>query len=56
VSSFITSAYHQFKPNMNFHIGFDQWNWIRGHEGDKFRAIFPLNESVEGGSDAIPEF
>lgn len=40
VSSFITSAYHQFKPNMNFHIGFDQWNWIRGHEGDKFRAIF----------------
>ena len=40
VSSFITSTYHQFKPNMNFHIGFDQWNWIRGHEGDKFRAIF----------------
>ena len=40
ITSFITSTYHQFKPNMNFHIGFDQWNWIRGHEGDKFRVIF----------------
>jgi len=37
-SAFITSTYHQFKPNMNFHMGFDQWNWIRGHEVDKFRA------------------
>ena len=38
ITSFITSTYHQFKPNMNFHLGFDQWNWIRGHENDKFRA------------------
>ncbi len=39
VSSFITSTYHQFKPHMNFHIGFDEWNWIRGHEFDKYRAV-----------------
>jgi arylsulfatase A-like enzyme len=40
ISAFITSTYHQFKPNMNFHLGFDQWNWIRGHEIDKYRARF----------------
>jgi len=40
VTAFITSTYHQFKPNMNFHLGFDQWNWIRGHETDKYRARF----------------
>jgi len=40
ITSFITSTYHQFKPNMNFHLGFDQWNWIRGHENDKFRVRF----------------
>lgn len=39
-TAFITSTYHQFKPNMNFHLGFDQWNWIRGHETDKYRARF----------------
>ncbi|MFX1571590.1 MAG: sulfatase [Promethearchaeota archaeon] len=39
-SSFITSTYHQFKPNMNFHLGFDQWNWIRGHEIDKYRVRY----------------
>lgn len=38
ITSFITSTYHYFKPNMNFHLGFNQWNWIRGHEGDYCRA------------------
>jgi len=37
-TSFITSTYHQFKPNMNFHLGFHQWHLIRGHEYDKYRA------------------
>jgi len=44
ITSFITSTYHQFKPNMNFHIGFDQFNWIRGHEMDKVRAKIRMNE------------
>jgi len=52
ITSFITSTFHQFKPNMNFHLGFDQWNWIRGHENDKFRARlrggnFELNRKVK---------
>ena len=45
ITSFITSTYHQFKPNMNFHLGFDQWNWIRGHEADKFRARYRSGKS-----------
>ncbi|MEE9378038.1 MAG: sulfatase [Candidatus Lokiarchaeia archaeon] len=44
-TAFITSTYHQFKPNMNFHLGYDQWNWIRGHENDKFRAILREGKS-----------
>lgn len=44
ITAFITSTYHQFKPNMNFHIGFDQFNWIRGHEMDKVRAKIRMNE------------
>ncbi len=38
ITSFITSTYHQFKPNMNFHLGFDEWHFIRGHELDKYTA------------------
>jgi arylsulfatase A-like enzyme len=45
VTSFITSTYHQFKPNMNFHLGFDQWNWIRGHETDKYRVKYREGKS-----------
>lgn len=37
-TGFISSTYHQFKPGMNFHLGFDQWNWIRGHEDDKYKC------------------
>ncbi|MFX1254303.1 MAG: sulfatase [Promethearchaeota archaeon] len=45
-SILISSLYHQFKPNMNFHLGFNQWNWIRGHETDKFKIglTVPLTE------------
>ncbi len=38
ITSFITSTYHQFKPNMNFHLGFDEWHAIRGQEFDKYHA------------------
>ena len=34
----ITDTYHQFKPSMNFHRGFDEWNWVRGQEGDSYRS------------------
>ncbi len=38
LTALITSTYHYFKPNMNFHLGYDQWNWIRGQEDDHYRA------------------
>ena len=37
-SAFITDCYHYFKPTMNFHRGFSQWEWIRGQERDAYRA------------------
>ncbi|MHA2295675.1 MAG: sulfatase [Candidatus Hodarchaeales archaeon] len=43
----ISSLYHQFKPNMNFHLGFSQWNWIRGHETDKFRMGLPKEMTLD---------
>lgn len=33
-SALIASTYHLFKPDMNFHRGFDVFRWIRGQEGD----------------------
>jgi len=40
ITSFTTSTYHYFKPNMNFQLGFDEWHYIRGHEYDNYRARF----------------
>jgi arylsulfatase A-like enzyme len=43
-TAFITDVYHQFKPGMNFHRGFDEWRWIRGQEGDAYNSslVFDL--------------
>jgi arylsulfatase A-like enzyme len=30
----VTDVYHQFKPDKNFHRGFDSWRYIRGQEND----------------------
>jgi arylsulfatase A-like enzyme len=32
----VTDVYHQFKPAMNFHRGFQQFAFIRGQEGDAY--------------------
>jgi len=40
ITSLITSTYHYFKPHMNFHLGFDEWHYIRGHEYDNYRARY----------------
>ena len=37
-TGFIADTYHYFKPNMNFHTGFDSWQWIRGQESDRWRS------------------
>lgn len=39
ITSFITSTYHHFQPNMNYHLAFHEWHWIRGQEYDKYRAL-----------------
>ncbi|MBD3255165.1 MAG: sulfatase-like hydrolase/transferase [Candidatus Lokiarchaeota archaeon] len=44
-TAFIASTYHHFKPSMNFHLGFNQWRWIRGHENDPYRAMFRKGHS-----------
>ena len=36
----VTDVYHQFKPSMNFHRGFNQFRWIRGQENDLFQSRF----------------
>ena len=47
-TAFITDTFHQFKPSMNFHRGFDQWHWIRGQEGDFYGSVaLVLREQVE---------
>ena len=37
-TGFITDVYHYFKPNYNFHQGFDSWQWIRGQEYDRWKS------------------
>jgi len=37
-TAFISDVYHQFKPNKNFHRGFDCWRYIRGQEGDRLET------------------
>jgi arylsulfatase A-like enzyme len=34
----ISDIYHQFKPDKNFHRGFDSWRWIRGQESDRLET------------------
>ena len=37
-TALISDVYHQFKPDKNFHRGFDSWRWIRGHESDRLET------------------
>ncbi|NQT13536.1 MAG: sulfatase [Planctomycetes bacterium] len=32
----VSDVYHYFKPDMNLHVGFDTWEWLRGHESDAY--------------------
>ncbi|MGB6838569.1 MAG: sulfatase [Dehalococcoidia bacterium] len=45
---FVTDTHHFFKPSQNFHRGFRQWRWVRGHESDPHRSIVEVKpEEVE---------
>jgi len=37
-TGFIVDTFHYFKPDMNFHRGFNSWEWIRGQESDAFSS------------------
>jgi hypothetical protein len=37
-SGLVTDVYHQFKPSMNFHRGFQQFAFVRGQEGDAYAS------------------
>lgn len=37
-TGFIADTPHYFAPNMNFHKGFDSWQWIRGQENEKYKS------------------
>jgi len=36
-TGFIVDTYHHFKPNYNFHRGYDSWHWVRGQETDRWK-------------------
>lgn len=36
-TGFITDVPHMFAPDVNFHIGFDSWQFLRGNECDRYR-------------------
>lgn len=47
-TAMISDTYHLFKPSMNFHRGFQAWQWVRGQECDfyasaKKRIVNPEN-------------
>jgi len=37
-TGFIVDTYHHFKPDYNFHRGFDSWHWVRGQETDRWKS------------------
>ena len=37
-TAIVSDIYHQFKPDKNFHRGFDSWRWIRGQESDRLES------------------
>ena len=37
-TGFIVDTFHHFKPDLNFHYGFNSWLWIRGQESDAYKS------------------
>ena len=44
-TALVTDAFHQFKPSMNFHRGFDHWQWVRGQERDPIGPTGAVSEA-----------
>jgi arylsulfatase A-like enzyme len=43
-TALITDTYHQFKPSMNFHRGYNVFEYLRGQERDRYRAMKTVPE------------
>ncbi|MCL4509097.1 MAG: sulfatase [Chloroflexi bacterium] len=54
-TAFITDCYHYFKPTMNFHRGFSQWEWIRGQERDPYRSIYKGDRARAKALAPVPD-
>jgi arylsulfatase A-like enzyme len=52
-TALITDTYHQFKPSMNFHRGYNVFNFIRGQERDRLRSMTTTPE-VEVDRYTVP--
>ncbi len=37
-TALVTDCFHQFYPGMNFHRGYQSWEWVRGQEWDCWRT------------------
>ena len=37
-TALLSDLYHQFKPSKNYWRGFDEWQFLRGQETDRFRS------------------
>jgi arylsulfatase A-like enzyme len=37
-NAMFTDVYHMMKPNMNYHRGFHEWQWVRGQEADTYKT------------------
>jgi len=46
-TALITDTFHMFKPSMNFHRGYDQWEWIRGQEADNYKSAIPKDVNLD---------
>jgi len=47
LTAIVADTYHLFKPNMNFHRGFEVYHWIRGAEYDNCRVAPPQHLKLE---------
>ncbi len=43
-TALITDTYHQFKPSMNFQRGFGVFDYVRGQERDRYKAMKTVSE------------
>lgn len=50
-TALFSDCYHMFKPNCNYHRGFDEFHWIRGQEQDRYRS----SNDAPNASEFLPE-